>query len=103
MYKICCVCSRTIDEADDYDRIGTDFYCSNCSNCSNNNLVPCPICKTCIDPNVDTEFQAPNGTLFCSKECLEIISSTCMDCGCIFTTTNIAHICPACLIKGYGG
>jgi len=56
MDKYCCVCERPIQDGD-YDRIGQDYYCPACSN---NNLVPCPICETCINPDVDTKFQAPD-------------------------------------------
>lgn len=69
MSKTCCVCSRTIDEADDYDRIGTDFYCGYCSGLR---LIACPICEACIDPDVDIKFQAPDGKLLCCKECLGV-------------------------------
>lgn len=99
MYKTCCICGRTIDEADDYDRVDTDFYCSRCSN---NNLVPCPICGTYIDPDVDTEFQAPDGTLFCSVECMNVIMTVCVDCGNMFYSTDSEHICPVCIMR-YNG
>lgn len=99
MYKTCCICGRIIDEADDYDRVDADFYCSPCSN---NNLTPCPICGTCINPDVDTEFQASDGTLFCSLECINVIMTTCVDCGNTFCPTNGEHICPVCIMK-YNG
>jgi len=95
MDKYCCVCERPIQDGD-YDRIGQDYYCPACSN---NNLVPCPICETCINPDVDTKFQAPDGVLFCSQECLDVAVLTCVDCGRIYCS-NGGHICPTCMM-GY--
>lgn len=94
MNKTCCICGRDVSDGN-YDRIDTDYYCPACSN---NTLVPCPICGTYINPDVDTDFQAPDGTLFCSQECLDITTSTCVGCGNVFYSTN-GHICPLCMME----
>ena len=78
MSKTCCICERVIEDGDDYDRIGEDYYCSICSN---NELILCPICNTAIDPDVNTAFSAVDGTLFCSQECLDIVCGECTCCG----------------------
>ena len=99
MDKICCLCGRFILDSEDYDRIGLE-YC--CELCSNNNHVPCPICGTPINPDTDTEFQAPNGTLFCSQKCFNVVTAICMDCGNRFFRCGEKMICPTCIINNHG-
>ena len=95
MSKICCVCKCIIENENDYDRIGEDFYCSFCSD---NNLVPCPICKTIINPDVDTNFQAPDGTLFCSQACMDVVMTSCTECSMSFYNTGKSNICSQCMV-----
>lgn len=68
MNKYCCICERLIDD-EDYNREGQNYFCLHCSN---NDLVPCTICKTMLDPNRDITFQGPDGDLCCSQECLNV-------------------------------
>lgn len=100
MNKYCCICERLIDDEDDYNRVRQDYYCLHCSN---NDLVPCSVCETMLNPGKDTKFQGPDGRLFCSQDCMNVMVTTCMDCGNIFYTSNDAHICSICLIRNYGG
>lgn len=69
MTKYCCICERLIDDEDDYNRVGQDYYCLHCSN---NDLVPCPVCETMLNPDTDTAFSSSDGCLFCSQNCLNV-------------------------------
>ena len=92
MDKYCCVCNCLID-SEDYDRIGPDYYCLRCSN---NELVFCMVCDKPLHPDIGTDFQGPDGHLFCSAECMDAMTVVCPDCGREFVNVEAEVSCPFC-------